>query len=167
MTRLALLTALALSASSFAYADPPYDRDRDRDRLGDRDRRGDRYDQRTDWERDHYNRYDNSRWNRDFRGRWVPLAERYSTQSSRQAINLRGEGGRFRQLRIESVRGTPLIHQIAIDYVNDPNTQVVKLNIRLPRGAGEVVRLNGDRRIKRIIVYVDPRYGGQYSIYGA
>ena len=165
MTRLALLTALALSASSFAYADPPYDRDRFGDR--DRDRRGDRTDQRDGrFDRERYDRYDRSRWSRDFRGRWLPLAENYSARNKAQQIILRGQNGRFRRIRIEAVRGAPVITQITVQYEDD-SSQIVQLNERLMRGAGEVISLNNNQPIRRIIVYTDPRVRGAYSIYGA
>jgi hypothetical protein len=152
MRRLAVLTTLALAASSTAYAD--------------RDRYGDRYDSRYDRDRDRYDRYGDSRWSRDYRGRWVPLASRYSAESQRQFISLRGKGGRFTRLRIEADRGAPVINQVAIEYT-DGNTQKVRLDSRLPRGSGEVIRLNRGQRINRIIVYSEPGYGGAYSVYGA
>ena len=49
----------------------------------------------------------------------------------------------------------------------DGHTQKVRIDARLPRGAGEVIRLNGRQRIQRIIVYTEPTYGGRYSVYGA
>ena len=157
MRRLAVLTTLAIAASSTAYADEP------RARYGDRydDRYGDRY-----FERDRYERYDGSRWHRDYRSRWVPLAQRFSTDADKQTIKLHGKGGRFSRLRIEADRGAPVINQVGIEYI-DGSTQKVKLETRLPRGAGEVIRLNGRQRINRIIVYTEPGYGGRYSLYGA
>lgn len=171
MRRLALLTTLVVAASSAAYASPHQanpDRVADDDRYGDRDDRYrdryDRYDQER-WERDRYDRYGDSRWAREYRSRWVPLAWRYSADSNRQFINLRGRGGRFTKLRIEADRGAPVINQVAIEYL-DGVTQKVRLDTRLPRGAGEVIRLNGRSRIQRIIVYTEPGYRGQYSVYG-
>jgi hypothetical protein len=150
---------LAIAASSAAYAD---DRGRN-DRYG--DRYDDRYGDKT-FERDRYERYDGSRWHRDYRGRWVSLAQRYSAQSEKQTIKMQGRGGKFTRLRIEADRGSPVINQIGIEYI-DGSTQKVKLESRLPRGAGEVIRLNGRQRINRIIVYTEPGYGGSYSLYGA
>jgi hypothetical protein len=120
-----------IGASSSAFADPqPTDRQYDRDRCDER---------RFIRGHDYYPRYEGSRW-RDWRGRWVPLAQHYSADARRQFINLRGRG-EFRFLRIQAERGAPVINQVAIQYV-DGNTQKVRLDARLPRGAGEVIRLN-------------------------
>lgn len=168
------LTTFALATSSSAvWADrvgqrsddrydrhaPGYRHDRDRDRSRDHDRRVDR-------ERERYQRYHDSRWYRDYHQRWVPLAVRYSARDRRQDIVLRGRGGRFDRIRIEAERGAPMVNQIAIEFVNGAK-HVVQMRARLPAGAGEVIRLpGGDRRINRVIVYTEPRYGGMYSVYG-
>jgi len=154
--RISLLTVLAMTASA-TYAWPARI-----DSLGtayDRDRSDDR-----DEECDRYDRFDRSRWARDFRGRWIPLARMFSAETRRQDIDLRGQVGRFNRLRVEAERGAPVINEVAILYL-DRDTQVVRLDVRLPRGAGEIIRLEG-RRIQRIIVYADPGYGGSYSVYG-
>src|ERR1043166_9435103 len=107
MKRIALLSALAVAVpAAVALADPPqtYQRDRDYDR--DRDA----------YHRDHYDRYNNSHWANDFHARWVPLARGYSAQSDRQFINV--GNGRFRKLRIEAVRGEPLVTKIAIEFAD-------------------------------------------------
>jgi hypothetical protein len=118
------------------------------------------------WNRDRYQGYENSRWRREFRGRWRPLATGYSSRTERQFIKIGGEG-RFRKLRIEGVRGEPVILKVAVEFV-DRTTQAVEYNDSFPRGTGEVIDLNGDtRRIHRIIVYTDPRSRGSYSVYGA
>lgn len=98
---------------------------------------------------------------------WVTLAESYSADSERQFINLLGRGGEFRRLRIEGVRGEPMITRIAIEYM-DRDMQVVDLNERLSRGEDEVIQLHGrGQRINRIIVYTDPVRGrGRYTVYG-
>jgi hypothetical protein len=148
MRHIALLTTLALAGSSaVALSDP--------DRTyGDRDRYG---------HRDRYDRYENSRYSREYRGRWVSLADRYSASTKRQFIKV---NGRFNRIRVEATRGAPVISQVGIEFV-DGNTQVVNLGTRLTRGEGEVIRVNRDERVKRIIVYTQPRAGGSYSVYGA
>jgi hypothetical protein len=162
-----VFAALALTVPAAVSADPPreypqrHDHDHDRDRDRDRDRSG------SVGDRERYQRYDGSRWSRDtYRNRWVPLAYQYSAGTNKQNIKLQGKGGRFDRIRVEADRGAPVINQVAIEYL-DGNTQVIKLNARLPRGAGEVIRLNGDRRINRIVVYTEPGFGGAYSVYGA
>lgn len=152
MKSIILFTALAMSAG-VAYAQPAARVDA-RVQLGD-----------PGWSRDRYERYDRSHWARDFRGRWQALARGYSAQTNRQFIQVRG--GRLSKLRIESDRGAPVIAKIAIEF-GDGSTQAVDLDMRLPRGTGEVIDLNGGvRRVQRIIVYADPRSRGSYSVYGA
>jgi hypothetical protein len=163
MKRIALLSALAMAIPAAAYAwpigrtaqreEPPrtYARDRDRD---------------AGWNRERYERYENSHWARDFHSRWAPLARGYSANSDRQFIHIGGTG-RYRKLRIESVRGEPVLLKIAIEFT-DKTTQAVEYRESLPAGTGEVIDLNGgDRRINRIIVYTDPHSRGAYSVYGA
>jgi hypothetical protein len=167
MKRIALITALATTIPVAAYAWPTgrvadpqpsqtYWRDRDHDRY-DRDDRA--------WTREHYDRYGNSHFANDFRGRWVPIARGYSAHTDRQMINV--GNGRFRKIRIEAVRGQPLVTKIAIEFA-DQSTQAIEMDARLPAGSGEVIDLNGGvRRVHRIIVYTDPNSRGAYSIYGA
>lgn len=155
MKRLALLTAIAMATPAVAYAEPPqrnpysgYDRDYERNRDRDRERA-------------------RNQWSRDNRGRWVLIAQNYSAQTERQFINLLGKSGRYSKLRIEGVRGAPMIMKVAIEYMdrNTP-TQVVHLNTRLGRGADQVINLNGNQRINRIGIYSEPRYRGSYSVFG-
>ena len=161
MRRIALCTVLALTASTAAFADPPQTYERDRADVRDRDR--DHSD--GGWTRDRYDHYGQSHWSRDFRGRWVGLARAFSARTERQFIHV--DGGRYRRLRVEAVRGEPVIRKIAIEF-GDGTAQAVDVDMRLTSGAGEVIDLNGGaRNIKRIIVYSDPRSRGSYSIYGA
>jgi hypothetical protein len=151
MKRIALFTAAAMAFSTAAMAQP-------------------RVVVRTpeinvQWNRERYNGYDHSHWRRDFRGRWTPLAQGFSARTERQFINL--GGARFRKLRIEGVRGDPMITRVAVEF-NDKSVQVMDYQDSLPAGTGEVIDLNGDvRRINRIIVYAAPNSRGSYSIYGA
>jgi hypothetical protein len=118
------------------------------------------------WNRERYNGYDHSHWRKDFKGRWTPLAQGYSARTERQFINVGGQG-RFSKLRIEGVRGEPVILKIAIEF-GDKTGQAVDYREALPAGTGEVIDLNGDtRKINRIIVYTDPHSRGSYSVYGA
>jgi len=97
--------------------------------------------------------------------RWVTIADRYSADNDRQFISV--GGGEFRRLRFEAVRGAPVVHKVAIEFVNDPNVQVIDINARMPAGESHSIDLNGGRRqINRIVVYTEPGYGGAYSIYG-
>lgn len=164
MRGIALLTTLAMSVGTVAIAAPVRVADRDDARVQSRDRNHDN-DPNGQWTRDRYDRYNDSHWSRDFRGRWMTLASGFSAQSQRQFIATRG--ARLSKLRIEGVRGAPVIQKIAIEF-GDGTSQAVDLDMRLPRGAGEVIDLNGaTRRVNRIIVYSDPRTRGSYSVYGA
>jgi hypothetical protein len=166
MRGIAFLAALALSIPTAAQA-WPYGRVADRDdvRRYDRDRDRDRDHNDGGWSRERYDRYEDSHWVRDFHSRWVPLARGYSARTDRQFINL--GGARYRKLRIEGVRGEPVILKIGIEFWDKTN-QAVEYRESLPAGTGEVIDLNGgERRINRIIVYTDPHSRGSYSVYGA
>jgi len=167
MRRIALLTALVVSAPLAAYAAPQVrvaDRDdtrKDQDHDRDRD-----HDRNANWNRERYDRYDRSHWAKDFHGRWVMLARANDARSERQFIHVDG-AGRYRKLRIEGVRGEPVIAKIGIEF-SDGTNQVVDYRESLPAGAGEVIDLNGgDRRISRIMVYTDPHSRGSYAVYGS
>ena len=163
MRGIALLAALVMSMPVAAQAEP-------HGRVADRDGAPRSYDRDRDhndgaWTRERYEHYGHSHWAKDFRGRWAPLAQGYSARSDRQFINL--GGARYRKLRVEAVRGEPVILKIAIEFADKTN-QAVEYRESLPAGTGEVIDLNGgDRRINRIIVYTDPHSRGSYSVYGA
>jgi hypothetical protein len=167
MKGIALLTTLAMSAGTAVYAAPARVADRDDARVQwrDRDQNRDHNSGDAGWTRDRYERYNDSHWSRDFRGRWMTLARAMSAQSQRQFIPVRGQ--RLSKLRIEGVRGAPAIQKIAIEF-GDGTAQAVDLDLRLPRGTGEVIDLNGGtRRVNRIIVYSDPQTRGSYTVYGS
>jgi len=162
MRKLALFTTFVVAASSGSamawptpwYQDDPevyYDRDHDEG-------------YRNQYDRDAYR---DSRYRRDFRGRWVPLATGYSAVTNSQQIVLHGRGGPMRRLRVQAERGAPVITRVTVEFIDNQPPQVTNLNTRLPQGRGEVIPLNGNRGVKRIIVYTEPRYGGRYSVFGA
>lgn len=98
--------------------------------------------------------------------RWVTLADRYSADSNRQQIAIRGQDA-FRRIRIEGSRGAPVIKQVAIEFADTRDTQVIRMDERLAPGQGRTIDLNGGRRpVQRIIIYTAPEYGGSYSVYG-
>jgi hypothetical protein len=161
MKTIALWTALVMAASTAAYASPTgrvADRN-DAPRTNDHDHDG-------AVAHEHYDRYDRSRSGRDFHGRWVPLAQIASGRGERQfgpSIN----NNRFRKIRVEAVRGEPMILKVTIQFTND-SVQMLDVNTNLRSGAGEVIDLNGDvRQIRRVIVYSDPQTRGSYTVYGA
>lgn len=95
---------------------------------------------------------------------WVTLAENYSAQSGRQFVK---PSGQFDKIRVEAVRGAPVVTKIVVEY--SPNdVQVVEPNARLTPGEGYQLNLNGrNRSINRIAVYTEPQYGGEYSVFGS
>ena len=141
MRKLALLTTLALAGGTLTAAAEPQWRDRDnrREGYGYRDARRDRG--------------------------WVQLAPIQTARNQTQQIMLDGNHQRIRKLRIQAVRGAPVITRVTIDYLNR-EPQVVTVNSRVVRGDGEVIRIDPNARIQRIIVYTEPRYGGAYSVLG-
>jgi hypothetical protein len=157
MKRIAILTAIAMAAPiAAAYAQP-----RGEVRIEVRDRP-------DGWRHERYDHYGRSHFNTDFRGRWTSLGGGFSASNHRQFIAVNGQS-RFNKLRIEGVRGEPVIQKITIEFAGrQGGSQSVDFNEALPNGAGEVIDLNGDdRRISRIIVYTDPRSRGSYSVYGS
>jgi hypothetical protein len=154
MKFLALATALVMSAATAASADPPrtYDRDHDADHVT--------------FTRDHYARYNQSHWARDFHGRWAPFSQIAAIRGEKQfspSIN----NNRYRKIRVEAVRGQPMISKVTIEF-NNGAIQAVDMNTSLQAGSGEVIDLNGDvRQIHRVIVYSDPQTRGSYTVYGA
>ncbi len=123
------------------------------------------FDPNRDIQRNKYARWDRTRNRGAFRGNWVELADQNTTAGGRQMVAVPDHAINLRRLRIEGVRGAPIITQVAIQYGTD--TQVVPLNVRLARGAGEVIDVNRGRAITGIVVYTDAGSTGTYSIYGS
>jgi hypothetical protein len=154
MTKIALFTTLAMAASGVAYAQPNVRVDV---------RAGDPIVYQRD--RDHYDRYEQSHWHQDFHGRWTPLGRGFSAQNERQFIAVNGT--KLRKLRLEGVRGNPMVTKVVIEFA-DRSAQSVDINSSLGGGSGEVIDLNGGtRRVNRVIVYTDRQARGTYSVYGA
>src|SRR5262249_55453052 len=99
---------------------------------------------------------------------WTPLAERYSTDSERQFIEPGGQA--FRRLRLEGVEGRPRITKVVIEFAGWRGHRVQVVNLHRPLVGYNRVRdieLNGGGEpINRIVVYADPRFGGEYSVFG-
>ena len=166
MKRLALLTTVAMALPvAVAYADPPVRvivRD-DAPQTYQRDRGG----AVVVFKRDRYDRFERSRWaSRDYRARWNALGGAYNAQIDAQTIHL--DGKRYGKLRIEGLRGAPVIQRMQVTFANG-GTQMVDLNMRLSSGVGEVIDLEGarDRRISQIVVFSAPRTSGTFAVYGA
>lgn len=165
MRRLVMLAALALLPASVASADPPYRGDARGDSHRDREYQRDReYNGGHRYDEGHYDR--RGRRADAGRRRWAPIVQQNSATSERQFINVLGRGGHYKRLLVEGVRGAPVIERVAVEF-EDRQTQVWDVKRRLPRGADQVINLGGAKRIHRIVVYTDPSYRGQYSIYGA
>lgn len=149
MRSIALSTALLVAIPALAYADPPQtqsDHDHDHDRAVEHER---------------YDRWNDSHWAHDYHGRWRTIGQTFNARNDRQFINL---NGRYHMLRLQAVRGEPDIDRVTIQF-NDGTSQTVQLDARLENGAGEVVRLDPDRRVRRVIVFTEPNTRGLYSVY--
>jgi len=151
MKTIALLTAVTLGVPAAAtYAQPARVQVEVRDRA---------------WQHDRYDSYDQSHWNREFRGRWVSLGNGYKAYNARQQIAV-DPNNRYRKIRIEGTSGAPMVTRVMVEFGNGQR-QVVDLNERLNGGAGSVIDLNGDtRHIRRIVVQTDGRSRGEYAVYG-
>lgn len=162
MKRILLITALSIAGSMSASAQPyrPAPSPQVDRRDDHRDYDGADYFER---ERAPYQRFDRTRWHRDFQSRWVTLASGYSATTTRQNLPMNGRS--YDRLRIEGVRGNPMITQIQVIYTNG-TIQKIDLGVRLGNGGGEVLRLNASP-IQRIVVNVEPRFGGAYSLHAA
>ncbi|HEX3760541.1 MAG TPA: hypothetical protein VHW23_17625 [Kofleriaceae bacterium] len=150
MRPIALTTALLMALPVAAYADPPqvdHDRDHDRDRAVEHER---------------YDHWNDSHWSHDFHGHWRSFGRTFNARTDRQFVNL--GGGRYHMLRLEAVRGEPEIDRVTILF-NDGASQTVNLDARLMDGAGEVINLDPDRRVRRVIVFTQPNTRGLYSVY--
>jgi hypothetical protein len=136
-----------------AYADPPQtqnDRDRDRDH------------DRAYYDHERYDHWNDSHWSRDYHGRWRTFGQTFNARNDRQFINL--GGGRYHMLRLEAVRGEPKIDRVTILF-SDGTSQTVQLDTQLTGGAGEVIRIDPDRRVRRVIVFTEPTTRGLYSVH--
>ena len=96
---------------------------------------------------------------------WVPLAERYTANTDRQDIEVGGQIGRFRLLRLQAVRGRPVIHRLDVEFLDRTHRQY-NIESALDQG-GIVVRLHGGQRgIRRITVFTEPSHHAAYEIFG-
>jgi hypothetical protein len=143
MKSMTLAAALLMAVPVAAYADPPQTQS---DRA---------------LEHERYDRWNDSHWSRDYHGRWRSFGQTFNARNDRQLINL---NGRYHMLRLQAVRGEPAINRVVVQY-NDGDTQTVELNSRLTGGAGEVIRLDPSRGIRRVTVFTEPTTRGLYSVY--
>ena len=153
-----LVTALLAAVPATLYAAPP-------ERVAQREvQTYDRGPGAGAWNREHYDRWNNSHWQRDYHGRWRMIGSYNNARQDRQAISVGGQ--RLRKLRIEAVRGEPRIERVTLMFI-DGSSQVIDVSARLEQGAGEVIDLDsaGDRRIRRVIVEAAPRTRGVYAVY--
>jgi hypothetical protein len=119
-----------------------------------------------------YNPYNNEpHVTEHLRGGWEPLAERYQA-SERQDINLGPNTRPFHRIRIEAVEGRPKIDKVVIQFGSGSkryrSQQVVTMYRPLEgyNRARDIEVNGGERQINRIVVYADPRFGGEYSVFG-
>jgi hypothetical protein len=107
-----------------------------------------------------------------WRGGWEPLAERYQGSSVRQDIELAPNSRPFHRIRIEAVEGRPKIDKVVIEFGSGPKQYRTRQIVNLYRPlegynrARDIEVNGGERQINRIVVYADPRFGGEYSVFG-
>ncbi len=140
MRTITLSAALLLAVPVAAYADPP---------------------QTQSFEHERYDHWNDSHWAHDYHGHWRSFGQTFNARNDRQFVNL--GGGRYHMLRLEAVRGEPKIDRVTVLF-NDGTSQTVQLDTELTSGAGEVIRLDPDRRVRRVIVFTEPTTHGLYSV---
>jgi hypothetical protein len=122
-----------------------------------------------------YNPYNHEPYRTETRERvqgWMPLATHYTTESERQDIVLGPDSARFHRIRLEATEGRPKITRVVLEFGSGPKQYRTRQIVNLYRpleGYNRVkdIEVNGgDRQINRIIVYADPRFGGEYSVFG-
>lgn len=94
--------------------------------------------------------------------RAMVLSARTFADSSQQEINLGGEHQRFDRLRIEPVKGRPLIRHVTIEYA-DQSTQMV--DVGRPQSDLIIPLNHRELPVYRIIVYTYPNRGS-YRVIG-
>jgi hypothetical protein len=156
MMKSILVSALLATIPATLYAAPP-------ERVAQREVQT--YDRdRGTWNREHYDRWNNSRWAHDYHGRWRMIGSYNNARQDRQSISVAGQ--RLHKLRIEAVRGEPRIERVTLMFL-DGSSQTIDVSTRLEQGSGEVIDLDSDRRIRRVIVEAAPRTRGVYAVYAS
>ena len=156
-----LLPATAASAWPGRPSDPPTAGDPPPPEPGWRhDAHGDRFDRGDRYERpDRYDRRDDRRYEE----RWMTLSSFTPARQGRTTVRLAGRDRHIDRLRIEAVRGTPMVKQVILEYANGDHERL-PVDMTLQPGQNHVISLNGDRRVQRITVYTEPRSGGAFSL---
>ena len=70
------------------------------------------------------------------------------------------------QIMVKAVEGAPEIEQIQIEYVDDSQPQVVRLERPLGTGDGQVIELRQRKQISKLVVVTDPDSTGEYIVFG-
>jgi hypothetical protein len=67
---------------------------------------------------------------------------------------------------VKSIQGAPEIEHIQIEYVDDSQPQVVRLERQLAEGDGQVIELRHKKQISKLVVTTDPDSTGEYIVFG-
>jgi hypothetical protein len=100
-----------------------------------------------------------------FAERWQTLSSFTPARQGRETVTLTGRDRKIDRIRIEAARGAPKIRRVIVQYANREVEQK-PVNMRLARGQQQIIELDRNRRVTRITVETDPRFGGEYSLYG-
>jgi hypothetical protein len=97
---------------------------------------------------------------------WRNLGQPVEVSQIQRTLQLSGQGGKIATLMIKGVSGEPEIEQVLIEYM-DQAQKKVDVNRRFVPGDGQVLELQDDRPINKIIVIMDPDSQGTFEIFGA
>jgi hypothetical protein len=93
---------------------------------------------------------------------WQELALRPTDSPSTDVVEFRGKGGRLSWIRVSPMRG---IHRIDIVYVNRPPQSF--WGHRYDRLQDQVIEVDRNARIRRIVVACKPSRCGTYRVFGS
>ena len=70
------------------------------------------------------------------------------------------------QIMVKAINGAPEIEQIQIEYADDSQPHVVRLERQLAEGDGQVIELRQTKQISKLVVVTDPDSTGEYIVFG-
>ncbi|MDX2086581.1 MAG: hypothetical protein SFX73_01970 [Kofleriaceae bacterium] len=118
-------------------------------------------DAQSRWTNDSYNEapYGDSRWSQPPGGRWFSVSGIMDTRRTRP-IPVNNQS--LNQIGVRATHGVILIRRITVEFANR-NVVDYEVNARLRPGQVKTIDVRG-RRVRRIQVMADPRWGGTYQI---
>jgi hypothetical protein len=97
---------------------------------------------------------------------WVVLARGPADPAAVSRTYEITEPSAVAQIMVKSIEGSPEIEQIQIEYVDDSQPQVVRLERPLSQGDGQVIELRHKKQISKLVVVTDPDSTGEYIVFG-